>query len=249
MARAGGNDEAAADRVVHDIETHENRVAEKLFGQVYATLTESLSALETRIAETGQMQAHAVARVVDDKIGAMLGRHTDMLLQATRDAVSTVMGDVKNGFATFKHELGANLDTQFGAMDAEIKNSTTVLTGHVDQKIDALIPQLRDMLNTTEVSVLAKILGLIDARLKSIEARLAGYSGPEQEQQEAAESKRLAKIKTDQAAEFTQIADTADDEATKAAADPSVQAEYEYLASRARELAAQATREAAELLA
>ncbi len=313
MASEGRNDETAAERVVRDIEAHENRVAERLLGQVYATLRESFSALEARIAETRQMQAHAATRVVEDKVGAMLGRHTDTLLQATKDASSTVQGHIntsvttlthgldakterllqaakdasgavqdhintsvttlKQGFdtktdtllqatkdasstvqghidtsvATLKQGLDTKLDAQLSTVDQRVKETETAMAEHVDQNMVALIPQLRDMLNTTEVSVIAKILSLIDARLKAIEARLSGYSGPEQEREEKEERERLAKVKKDQAAELTKIALAADTEAKSAP--ENVKLEYEYLASRANELAAQATREAEELLA
>jgi hypothetical protein len=327
------NDETTAERVVRDIEGHEDRVAERLLGQMYAVLQESLTATEARIVETGQIQSYAAAKAVEDKVGAMLGRHAETLMQATSDAVfrlterfnaglianQQAVGDmldqhtattthridnsaantvsklsegtntgfaanqkavndmldkhtatttqqidnsaadtvsklsegINTGFAANQKAVNDMLDKHTATTAQQIDKSATALSGHFDQQIDALIPQLRDMLNTTEVSVLAKLLGLIDARLKAIEARLAGYAGPEQAAEEKAAAKRLADAKLAQAAELTQIADAAEKEAKNAAntADRHVEAEYEYLATRAKELAEQAQREAAELLA
>jgi hypothetical protein len=236
---AASNPETPAERITRNVEVHEDRVAERQLGLFAALLKEQ----DLRIAETHQMQTHAAVTLLEERIGGMVRQYTDATKQAMTDATATITDAFTAKFEAYHKDVCDMVEKYAKDTAQQIKDSKT----DVIKSVEDMEPRISTMLTTTEVSVLARLLLLIDGRLKAIEMQLAGYASPEQEREAAVARRRLANEKDAEYAQMTKLAGSATTAAEAPDTDQRNKAEYEYLAARATELARQAQQEAAEL--
>ena len=252
----------------------EARIAEitQMQVQAAATLIEEkmVRHTETIVAALADAAGSVTASTTAALSGARAGIESHV-----SDKIVAMAADINKQSAQASDDVKASFDKRAGVTDAKFVEGTQGIKDYMTTQLTANLKQFSDtvtqsaqttndkisetpaiiakMLNTMEVSVLARLLGLIDTRLKAIEAQIGGYAGPEQAAQDLSQWKTIAAKVLTEATELVQIAGAAVAEVSKTT-DPKTADEYRFLAthsyqlalSRANEVAGIATREAGQ---
>ncbi|HTW70787.1 MAG TPA: hypothetical protein VME47_12930 [Acetobacteraceae bacterium] len=226
---------AAATQIEDKLSRHMDTVmavvrdaGERVTGTMHTALSTTRAVLETHI--DGRISAAA------SDINDSTSKQTTAASQQIQDTIEKRATGTDDKIAAAALDIKEYSGKAIAAASQQIQGSIEKWATGTDGKITELPATLAKMLNTMEVSVLARLLGLIDARLKTIEARLSGYAGPEQETEALAQWKPIADKSLGEATELAQIADTAAAEAPKAK-DRRSKDEYILLAGQSYELA------------